>query len=73
MVNDIDYQAPLGKSDHAVICFNLLCYTGEGRETIERKKYHLANYDAVRREFGSVNWEEEFKDKKLEESYSIFW
>ena len=47
MVNDIDYQAPLGKSDHAVICFNLLCYTGEGRETIERKKYHLDNYDAV--------------------------
>jgi len=36
------------------------------------EKYHLANYDDVRIGFGSVKWVEEFRNKKLEECYSIF-
>jgi len=58
MVTDIEYQAPVGNSDHAVIVFKFNCYAEENVDIFIKKKYHQANYRKMKQHMQSINWED---------------
>ena len=71
MISNLEYHAPLGRSDHAVITMKLNCYVEREVEMVTRKKYHLADYSAMRENFGKVDWDELLTDKTLDEMVEI--
>ena len=58
MISNLEYHAPLGRSDHAVITMKLNCYVEKEVEMVTRKKYHLADYSAMKEEVKTLNWDE---------------
>ena len=71
-VCDIEYQSPLGKSDHCVITFNYMC--GVLRNNIQRVRrcYNKANYDNLKQEMGKVNWKKYLCAKSVDEAWKLF-
>ena len=41
MITELEYQAPVGNSDHAVLMMKFNCYAEEKVEVFVKKKYHL--------------------------------
>ena len=63
-IGEIGYLSPLGKSDHCVITFNILCKVITNKYTKKQKLFNKANYEEMRKEFSDIDWEEKFKDCK---------
>jgi hypothetical protein len=57
MVEDIQYEAPLGKSHHAMIAFNLMCYTNNMSRKRIVYQYDKGNYEAMRTYLDVMNWD----------------
>ena len=57
-IGEIEYLSPLGKSDHCVITFNILCKVITNKYTKKRKLFNKANYEEMRKEFSDIDWEE---------------
>ena len=72
-ISDILYKAPLGKSDHFCIQFE---YTFKSRneELPETHKlnYWKGDYQNINQDLMSVNWEDLFSGKNVEEMWSCF-
>eukprot|EP00794_Sanderia_malayensis_P016301 gene16301-17938_t len=71
MIEDIQYDAPLGKSDHLVLKFNFLCYSENKEEIASKLLYHKGNYKQMNEELASHSWEEELKHMNIEESWNL--
>ena len=56
MVQNINYEAPLGKSHHNVLTFNYHCYTSQQENNTPKFIYHKGDYDSLRKE-----WHENIK------------
>ena len=56
MVNDIEIRNPLGKSDHAVLLFDYICYATSS-STKESYLCTKGDYKAMRAEIQSYKWE----------------
>ncbi len=58
IIRNIMYQSPLGKSDHAVLTFEILCYSKV--QQYKKLKYYFdsANYQAMKRDFKDINWDD---------------
>ena len=67
MVTDVEIDAPLGASDHSVISFNLICKPADQPPKI-KVQYEKGNYNKMRDEFNTTNWEELFAQKLDAES-----
>ena len=72
---DIQYQSPLGKSDHMVLEIKperdeAILRSEEYRK--ERRNYAKTNFKELRDFFGQINWKEILKDKQVQEKYEIF-
>ena len=74
MVKNMEYLLPIGKSDHVVIQFEM------GEEVLEirseshktgRYNYGRANYEELRRYFGSIDWTEFEKARGVEEKWKL--
>ena len=63
-IGEIEYLSPIGKSDHCVITFNILCKVITNKYTKKWKLFNKANYEGMRKEFSDIDWEEKFKDFK---------
>ena len=59
MIQDIEYISPLGKSDHLVISFNLICYIQQIKRVKEIYCHEKVNYTNMREELEQINWNEE--------------
>ena len=71
-IQDLQYEAPLGNSDHCTLIFN---YNAGKQKTVPEKvikNYTKADYDAMRREMGTINWEQELEHKDVEEAWKFF-
>jgi len=55
MLSDLQFMAPLGKSDHAVLLFELKCYTVLEEVTVIRRQYHKGDFQKLRNKL-SINW-----------------
>ena len=54
-VSDIEYHAPLGKSDHFVITFKYHCYLDYSQPK-EKYVYHKTDFNSMRRQLALFNW-----------------
>jgi len=57
-IEEIQYQSPLGKSDHCVILFRYICNVNFKKIDKKRKNYRKANYDELKKEMDELNWDE---------------
>ena len=54
--------SPLGRSDHCILTFLILCTIKLNNYT-ERRKYNKnADFDRMRIEFSKIDWKTKFKD-----------
>ena len=58
MISDIEYQSPLGKSDHCVVKFYFNCFTILKHCNRERKLYNKANFEELNNDIRSIDWKE---------------
>ena len=58
-VSDIEYHAPLSKSDHFVVTFKYHCYLDYSQPK-ERYVYHKTDFNSMRRRLVFSNWTEKF-------------
>ena len=74
MMTDLEHYSPLGKSDHAVLKFNFICYTVVPVYKKVKYYYDRGNYEALKTELGNTNWEERFKDctDDVQKQWEIF-
>jgi len=58
-ISNIDYQAPLGKSDHVVIVFELALNANKPNPEQHTPKFNWnrGDYDAIRDSLGSIDWD----------------
>ncbi|XP_061196751.1 uncharacterized protein LOC133205026 [Saccostrea echinata] len=56
-VEDMEYQSPLGKSDHCVICFKYVCRAILKSGPKKRKTYRKANFAGMKKEISETDWE----------------
>ena len=62
MVTDLEYQSPVGKSDHSVLLFNFNCYMLQSKSKINKYAYDRGDYDGFRRHLNNINWQEVVQD-----------
>lgn len=70
MIKEIHLEAPLGKSHHATIRFLLSLHNPIVLTEKPRYLYNKGNYEEIRKDIGSTNWDEELKDKNTEDTWS---
>ena len=55
-IEGLEYNSPLGKSDHCVILFEVVCQTLVISNTKERKCYKKAQYSEIKKSLLEVDW-----------------
>ena len=58
MVNEVEVQSPIGKSDHSVLKFQFNCFVPYTLSNKETYMYHKANYEDMSKELVNINWVE---------------
>jgi hypothetical protein len=58
LINDVMHRAPVGKSDHVVLQFNIECCADE-RTHSEKYIYHKGDYTAMNNRLEQICWEDE--------------
>ncbi len=62
IIRNIEYHSPLGKSDHAVLQFEILCYSRLHQYRKLKYYFDSANYDAMKKDFENIKWAEVMND-----------
>ena len=70
--SDIEYHAPLGKSDHCVINFKYHCYLDYSQRK-ERCVYHKTGFNSMRRQLVLSKWTEKFIIQNQSKSVDELW
>ncbi|EFA09338.1 hypothetical protein TcasGA2_TC001664 [Tribolium castaneum] len=71
LVNNVSYESPIGKSDHAVLTADLQICHQLCTKVIPITK-SVTNFDLVSYELQSINWESLFCNKSVEASWKAF-
>ena len=72
-VEQISYNAPIGKSDLCVLTFRLLMDRGDRQGGhLQRRNFYKGDYVQARQLFNSVQWEEELDGKNTEAAWDVF-
>ena len=69
LINDIETQAGLGKSDHCSLIISLNCSKIEKPQS-SRPNFNKADFEAINRDLSSILWEEELKDLDVNDSWN---
>ena len=71
LVEKLDYDTPLGKSDHVYLTWSYIIKVTEDQQmpNIRMLNYWKGNYSPMNAELKQINWEDEFAGKATEESY----
>ena len=70
MVDDIQYEAPLGKSDHCILRFDLNCATEVHEKTFKKFIYDKGDYVKLREDM-RLNWREKLQFGDTETKWQI--
>ena len=73
-IDSIDYCAPIGASDHAVLIFPLwiegdLCHEND---CLNKLNYYKGNYVKANELFANIDWAQEFADTDVNEMWNRF-
>ena len=63
MIENIEYQSPLGKSDHSVLSFKFKCYTVIKNYKRTKLYYNKADYGNIKKELKDIDWIKQLQDK----------
>ena len=73
MVDEIKSLGPLGKSDHVIFFFDMFCYIESDDDTTDGKfLYNKGDYDKLRNDLSSIDWEDEMKNLDANKSWELF-
>ena len=74
LVEKLDYDTPLGKSDHVCLTWSYIIKVTEDQQmpNISMLNYWKGNYSQMNAELKQVNWDDEFAGKATEESWDSF-
>ncbi len=61
MVADMRYEAPLGKSDHCSLRFEIVCFSEPQHDPAARYLYHKGDFARMRAEL-DIDWKEAFSE-----------
>ena len=67
MVQNLQHEAGLGKSDHVTLLFDTLCYSSHHHSLVERPNYFKGNPAEFIRSLEDVDWST--ADKHSKEKY----
>lgn len=68
----LSVDSPLGKSDHAIISFDYLCYFNISNDNSEKYQYFKGDYISICKELDEENWDILFNNKEVDEMWTIF-
>lgn len=72
MINDIEYMAPIGKSDHIALFFKYTCYVDDKPVNTEPKyQYHKGDYVKLKDNIDNVHWNET-TEMDIEQHWDFF-
>ena len=74
MVDNLEINAPLGKSDHVSILWTFYSYTDVKTDEYlpEKRSWYKADFKAINEQFASVEWERKFQNMDVEQSWNEF-
>ena len=71
MIDSMKIEAPLGKSDHVTLIFNLTTYSDNSKHK-RNKNIHKANFDNISCKFNGIDWMTVFKNISTQEAWNVF-
>ena len=71
-VSDVEYHAPLGKSDHCILIFKYSCYLDYSRPK-SKYIYHKADFDMMKSTLNISNWKNTFLGHAQSKSVDELW
>ena len=73
LIKDIEYQSPLGKSDHCIITFSYDIKCISSAYKVKRFFYDKGDYDSVKKYLRTINWYHLFdgKDVQVQQMWDI--
>ena len=72
MIDSIEYQSPLGKSDHSVLVFNFVCHTKVKNYIGKTRNFKKADYVKIKKELKTIQWKDHLETKTVNEQWEIF-
>ena len=70
-ITHLEVTSPIGKSDHAVITFNINVATSYDSERTYHA-YYKGNYENIRQDMSQIDWHTETASKNIDESWNFF-
>ena len=71
-ISNLNYHAPLGKSDHSVLSFTFHCYI-DYKSSEERHLYDSANFNGMRLWLEECEWSKPFVETTSKKSVNTMW
>ena len=73
MVENVEYLSPLGKSDHSMLQFDIICTTSEKNPKIS-VQYEKGDYEKMLKVFKDIDWVGEFEKypNDIEKQWNFF-
>lgn len=72
MISDLEYQSPIGKSDHCLLKFTYNCYTLLKKNRKATKLYSKANFSNFKEELNRIDWEEKLSNEDINANWDYF-
>lgn len=72
VVNNIQYLAPVGSSDHCTLVVTYNCKVQENRTKTKKYKYDKGDYCGMRQFFADIEWEDLLVRKNEQEAWDEF-
>ena len=69
LIDMIHYDAPLGKSDHVLLIWDLQLSCPEMRGAQMKYNYHKGDFVAIQNSLQCINWNERWKDRSISEMW----
>ena len=69
MIDEIHFCAPVGKSHHTTLWFLFKCYKLVEENNAPSYIYDKGNFDEIRKELGTTDWDTELKEKNTKETW----
>ena len=72
MIEDVERNSPLGKSDHMIIIFSFRAYTDRPKKKEQKFRSDKGDYEAMRSAMKDYDWKENVNALSVEEHCRFF-
>ena len=72
LVDELQYNTPLGKSDHVVLQWDFLVKVHHKSSSQRKLNYWKGDYDEISRGLQAINWQEQFSQASVEQMWTRF-